>query len=65
MRSVILAALILVFGIANALAADQFAEPKKSDALLCGGFAGYICSDTDWCDYPDGAIGGAGYIFGT
>ena len=29
-------------------------------AIACGGFAGFTCSDTEWCDYPDGSFcGGA------
>jgi Kazal-type serine protease inhibitor-like protein len=65
MRSVILAALILVFGIASASAVELLDKGKKLDAPVCGGFPGFVCSDTDWCDYPDAAICGAGDFFGT
>lgn len=25
----------------------------------CGGFAGFVCADDEWCDYPDGGMCGA------
>ena len=64
MRTMVLAALIFAFGTAGAAAAE-IVKGKKSDAPVCGGFAGFICSDNEWCHYPDGAVCGAGDFFGT
>jgi hypothetical protein len=65
MRNALFAALIFFLGSSNALATEIVKEGKKSDAPVCGGFLGFICSDSDWCDYPDGAVCGAGDFFGT
>jgi hypothetical protein len=35
--------------------------PEKS----CGGFAGFVCSDADWCDYPTGSYCGGDDSLGT
>jgi hypothetical protein len=42
-------------------ASQPDADPKEPDAggRLCGGFAGTVCSDTQYCDYPDDQCGGA------
>jgi Kazal-type serine protease inhibitor domain len=65
MRIALLATLILVLGSASAPAQKLMDQGEKLDAPVCGGFPGYICADTHWCDYPDGAICGAGDFFGT
>jgi hypothetical protein len=65
MRSILFAALIFFLGSSNALATEIVKEGKKLDAPVCGGFPGFICSDSDWCDCPDGAVCGAGDFFGT
>jgi hypothetical protein len=65
MRTVLTAALVLLICSAGANAQKLIDQGKKSDAPVCGGFAGFVCSDSDWCDYPDSARCGAGDYFGT
>ena len=40
---------------------DDFCPAPDPDCgqSTCGGFAGWTCSDTEWCDYPEDSTCGA------
>jgi Kazal-type serine protease inhibitor domain len=64
MRKIIVAATLIAFG-GFAASAAEVMEGKKLDVPVCGGFAGFICDATEWCDYPVGVTCGIGDQFGT
>jgi len=62
--TIIVAATIILLGSLTA-SATELRDGKKLDVPVCGGFPGFVCADTDWCDYPIGATCGIGDQFGT
>lgn len=48
-----------------AFAVEVTVDGKKIDLLVCGGFAGVQCSDTQWCDFPSQSQCGLADQFGT
>jgi hypothetical protein len=62
--TIIVAATIIVLGSLSA-SATELREGKKPDVPVCGGFAGFVCDATEWCDYPLVATCGIGDQFGT
>lgn len=65
MRTTIIVATILIFIGSLGASAAELKDGKLLDIPVCGGFAGFVCSDKDWCDYPPGATCGIGDQFGT
>lgn len=45
--------------------AVELAAGRISGTGMCGGFAGFQCGDTQWCDYPAGAACGKSDQAGT
>ena len=64
MHTILIAVLVLLLGAAAAPAQKLVDQGEKLEAPVCGGFIGYVCAETHWCDYPDSAICGAGDYFG-
>ena len=66
MRASILAAALLLLSGTAALAVEMV-EPKRApeNAPVCGGLAGFVCGDKEWCDFPDAAACGSTDQFGT
>jgi hypothetical protein len=54
------AALVLIMGMTPTLAVQLKEQGERSDSGVCGGFAGYVCSDKEWCDFPPEASCGIG-----
>lgn len=68
MRTAPIAALIFALSLlasTNVSAVELLEEGENPEGPLCGGFPGFICSETEWCDYPAGTICGAWDQFGT
>ncbi len=48
-----------------AFAAELTIDGQTINVPVCGGIAGIACTENEWCDYPEGAICGAGDFLGT
>lgn len=44
---------------ANAAGTDVAYDGECGTGEICGGLAGFVCPDTEWCDYPADAMCGA------
>lgn len=65
MRSLLIAFALLLAGTMSAGAVQVLGPDGKPLRLpICGGWPGYECSDSEWCDYPEIARCGIGDIFG-
>ena len=65
MRTTVLFAVVMfILSSSNAPAVELMKKGPKVDSPVCGGFPGFVCGDTEWCDYPSEAICGAGDFFG-
>ena len=54
--------LAMVLATASASQAIELVSGMKTnaDARDCGGLAGSVCGDREWCDFPEGSVCGAG-----
>jgi hypothetical protein len=65
MRIVSLGLAILLAASSNGYAVELVEGTRApGEAPVCGGFIGYVCSDTEWCDFPDGSVCGIADQFG-
>jgi Kazal-type serine protease inhibitor domain len=55
----VVAGLTLLLGTIGA-GAMELRKGEQPGIPVCGGFPGYLCSNTEWCDYPDNAACGIG-----
>ena len=67
MRQPLTLLLLMVFASAMSIAsaAELTVDGQTINVPVCGGIAGIACAEDEWCDYPDGAICGAGDFLGT
>lgn len=66
MRKYLLAVTVLLVTVAHASAATILKDGVQTNVPVCGGFAGILCENDQWCDYPDdGNACGVADRFGT
>ena len=59
MRSWIAFAFVLLLTATTAMAETKLLDRgTQSEARICGGFAGYVCPEKEWCDFPQTAACG-------
>ena len=55
MKKLLVSGFLCVFLSMSAGAADIMIDGQSMDVPVCGGFPGLVCSDSEWCDYPESA----------
>lgn len=65
MVRILIVATFLLYGTFSAHAATFLKDGVEVDIPICGGIAGIVCKDNQWCDYPDNAVCGAVDQMGT
>lgn len=61
---------LLVFGViaiasTSSSGFETRIDGKEVDVPVCGGIAGLVCDEDQWCDFPDEAVCGVADYFGT
>jgi hypothetical protein len=59
-------ALLTILALASVSAAAPMTIGSQTvEVPVCGGIAGLMCGEKEWCDYPDSNACGTGDFFGT
>jgi Kazal-type serine protease inhibitor-like protein len=65
MRTAVIGLITLLSAVSTGFAVELVEGTKASgDIPVCGGFAGYVCGDSQWCDFPEGSTCGIADQFG-